>query len=125
MKINNAFVAAGPNAGVRPLLRVLIERRPRELLPLDMAKRSFLVITEHGMWRRSNRSIADAALSVFHAGADLKDGALIYVVVGDTDAHFTDGCRIVHADAAMVFGPIPVAWLASLLGPGGVPVVRP
>lgn len=122
---NNEITAAEPGAGPPPLRRVLVERRPGELLPIDMAKRSCLVITEHGVWRRSSRSIVEAALSVCHAGADPKDGALAYVVVGDSEAHFTDDCRIVHGAAALVCGPIPVAWLASLLGPGGVPVVRP
>jgi len=125
MKLNNDIASAGPNAGSSPLLRVLIERFPGDLQPVDLAKRSFLVITEHGVWRRSNRSIADAALSVVHAGADAKDGALAYLVFGDDDAQFTENGRIVHGVGAMVCGPLPVAWLASLLGPGGLPVVRP
>ncbi len=125
MNLNNDIASAGPNAELLPLRRVLVERRPGELLPIDMAKRSCLVITEHGVWRRSNRSIAEAALSVCHAGADPKNGALAYVVVGDSEAHFTEDSRIVHGAAALVCGPIPVAWLASLLGPGGVPAVRP
>lgn len=122
MKLNNDIARAGPSACPLPLLRVLIERRPGEIVPIDLSTRSYLIISEHGVAGHSSRSLADAALSVFHAGGDLKGGALAYVVVGDGEAHFNNECRIVHLAAAMVFGPVPVAWLASLLGSGGIPV---
>lgn len=69
--------------------------------------------------------MADAALSVYESGGDLKAGALTFVVFGDDEAYFNDDRRIVHLTAAMVYGPLPVAWLAALLGPGGIPVARP
>jgi hypothetical protein len=106
-------------------LSVLVERRPGELLPVDNAKKTFLIMTEHGVGGRSTRSMSDAALLVYASGADPKDGALTYVVVGDSEADFNENLRVVHAANSLLFGPTPVAWLAALFGPGGIPVARP
>lgn len=124
MKLNTDISGAAPIESPLPLLSVMIERRPGELLSVDLAKRSFLVISERGVWGHSARSFAEAALATCDAGGDPKGGAVAFVVVGDDEAYFNEDRRIVHLTAAMVFGPIPLAWLASLLGPGGVPVAR-
>ncbi len=124
MKLNDDRAKAGPSACPFPLLRVLVERRPGELLPVDNARKTFLIMSEHGVGGRSNRSMADAALSVYASGGDPKDGALTYVVVGDGEADFNENLRVVHAADSLLFGPSPVAWLAALFGPGGVPVAR-
>ena len=62
MKLNYDRPKTGSSACPFPLLRVLVERRPGELLPVDTAKTSFLVMSEHGVRGRSSRPMAAAAL---------------------------------------------------------------